>query len=103
MAKIKEIPGRLILKHDIESNWNRAAGTFMPKQGEIIIYDIDDSHPYERFKIGDGENYVDDLPFYLEDELLSLLDKINYIADNTLNATCENGMLMLSKGITIPT
>lgn len=102
MAKIKEIPGRLILKHDIEANWNRAAGTFKPKQGEIIIYDIDDSHPYERFKIGDGENYVDDLHFYLEDELLELLNRINYIANNTLNAICENGVLLFTKGITIP-
>lgn len=103
MAKIKEIPSRLILKHDIEANWNRAAGTFKPKQGEIIIYDIDDSHPYERFKIGDGEHYVDDLHFYLEDELLELLNKIDYIANNTLDATCENGVLLFTKGITIPT
>ena len=102
MAKIKEIPGRLILKHDIEANWNRAAGTFIPKQGEIIIYDIDDSHPYERFKIGDGEKYVDDLPFYLENELLDVLNRINYIANNTLDAKYEDGMLLISKGITIP-
>ena len=43
--KVKEIPGRLVLKHDIESNWNRAE-TFIPKQGEIIIYDPDNVYPY---------------------------------------------------------
>lgn len=99
--KVKEIPSRLILKHDIESNWNRAT-TFIPKQGEIIIYDIDDNHSYERFKIGDGVTTAYDLSFYLEDEMLELLNKINYIANNTLDATYGDGVLHLNKGITIP-
>lgn len=99
--KVKEIPGRLILKHDIESNWNRAE-TFIPKQGEIIIYDIDDNHSYERFKIGDGETLVGNLPFYLEDEVIDILNKIDYIANNTLKTVYENGILILAKGITLP-
>ena len=33
--KLKEIASRVVLKHDIEANWNRAE-TFVPKQGEII-------------------------------------------------------------------
>ena len=32
---------------DIESNWDRVP-TFVPKQGEIIIYDIDDNNTIER-------------------------------------------------------
>lgn len=84
--KIKEIPGRLILKHDIESNWNRAT-TFIPKQGEIIIYDIDTNYSCERFKIGDGVTTVGELSFYLEHEIIEILNKIDYIANNTLNAT----------------
>ena len=39
----------------------------------------------------------------LEDELLELLNKVDYIANNTLDATCENGVLLFTKGITIPT
>lgn len=96
--KVKEIPGRLILKHDIESNWNRAV-TFIPKQGEIVIYDIDDTHSYERFKIGDGTTLVGQLPFYLENEVTDILDKINQIANNTLDATWQDGVLSLNKGI----
>lgn len=102
MAKIKEIPGRLVLKHDIEANWNRAADTFAPMQGEIIIYDVDDGHPYERFKIGDGNTKIGKLPFYLEQELLDILNKVDYIAKNTLDASWDNGVLLLNKGIVIP-
>ena len=101
MSKVKEIPGRLILKHDIESNWNRAV-TFVPKQGEIVIYDIDDNHTYERFKIGDGKALVGQLPFYLEDEVIEILNKIDYIANNTLEASWQDGVLSFTKGIIIP-
>lgn len=99
--KIKEIPSRLILKHDIESNWKRAE-TFIPKQGEIIIYDIDDNNSYERFKIGDGQTIVEELPFYLEEELLDILNRLNYLKENMLNATWQNGVLYFDKGIIIP-
>lgn len=99
--KVKEIPSRLILKHDIESNWNRAT-TFVPKQAEVIIYDIDSTYSYERFKIGDGVTTVGELPFYLEDQIIDILDKIDYLAQNTLDASCQEGILFLTKGIIIP-
>jgi hypothetical protein len=99
MANIqKEIASRLILKHDIESNWNRAT-TFIPKQGEIIVYDIDDNYSYERFKVGDGKTTAIALPFYLENELAIILNKIDYLADNTLDANWQDGVLHLTKGI----
>lgn len=99
--KIKEIPSRLILKHDIESNWKRAE-TFIPKQGEIIIYDIDTDNNYERFKIGDGKTIVNELPFYLEEELLDILNRLNSLEENMLNATWHDGILYFEKGISIP-
>lgn len=58
----KNIKSRIVHKHDIESNWNKATN-FIPKQGEIIIYDIDSNHTYERIKIGDGTTKVNNLPF----------------------------------------
>lgn len=58
----KNIKSRIVHKHDTESNWSKAT-TFIPKQGEIIIYDIDSNHSYERFKIGDGITKVNNLPF----------------------------------------
>lgn len=59
----KRINGRIVLKHDVESNWKLATG-FTPMAGEIIIYDIDSNYSYERIKIGDGVHNVNALPFY---------------------------------------
>lgn len=61
----KKLQTRIINKNDIEANWNKAIN-FIPKQGEIIIYNKDDNHDYVRFKIGDGLTAVIDLPFYQE-------------------------------------
>lgn len=58
----KNINTRIVHKHDTEANWLKAAN-FIPKQGELIIYDIDDVYTYERFKIGDGKTLVSELPF----------------------------------------
>lgn len=62
MSVEKNINSRIINKHDTEANWNKAIN-FIPKQGELIIYDIDDNYNYERFKIGDGKTIVSSLPF----------------------------------------
>ena len=56
---------RIVHKHDTEENWLKATN-FIPKQGELIIYDVDDTHDYERMKIGDGETLVSDLPFIVK-------------------------------------
>ena len=78
----KEIKSRIIHKHDTEENWLKAVN-FIPKKGELIIYDIDISYNYERFKIGDCSTLVSALPFAmnrgarikaLEERLASLLN-----------------------------
>ena len=58
----KNIDTRIVHKHDLEVNWNKAVN-FIPKQGELIVYDVDDSYVYERLKIGDGKTVVGQLPF----------------------------------------
>ena len=58
----KIIKGRIQNKHDTEEHWNNATN-FRPLAGEIIIYDEDSAHPYPRFKVGDGNTTVTDLPF----------------------------------------
>ena len=62
MSIEKNMNARIQHKHDIEANWNKALN-FIPKQGEIIIYDIDANYNYERFKIGDGITTVNNLLF----------------------------------------
>lgn len=63
----KVLKARQVQKHDAEANWI-TAGTngFIPKKGEIIIYDKDSSHTTIRIKIGDGSSNVSSLPFLLD-------------------------------------
>lgn len=58
----KTVNTRVVNKHDTAENWAKAT-TFVPMQGEIIVYDRDSTYSYERFKIGDGSTLVSALPF----------------------------------------
>ena len=90
MAIKKFIDSRIINKHDIEANWN-SNPNFIPSQGEIILYDIDESYNFERFKIGDGITNVNDLPFFTDNlniptKLSELINDSGFLtADNILN------------------
>lgn len=65
MSNPKTIKTRIVNKHDTEANWNASGvkDTFVPKQGEMVVYDIDSTHISERIKIGDGTTAVGSLPF----------------------------------------
>ena len=71
----KTINSRIIHKHDIETNWLKAIN-FIPQQGEIIVYDIDENYDYERIKIGDGITNINQLPFSDEEIPMSTIDTI---------------------------
>lgn len=73
----KTIKSRIVHKHDIEANWTKAT-TFIPKQGELVIYDIDSAHTYERLKIGDGVTNVNALPFATSLQV-SIVDGVLYL------------------------
>ena len=60
--KEKALNTRIQHKHDIEANWNQAVN-FIPKAGEIIVYDADTQYDYPRIKIGDGTTSVVNLKF----------------------------------------
>lgn len=62
MATEKNIQTRIQHKHDIEANWLKATN-FIPKAGELIIYDVDATHTEPRLKIGNGTTPVNNLPF----------------------------------------
>lgn len=76
----KRINGRIVLKHDVESNWKLATG-FTPMAGEMIVYDVDDNYNYERIKIGDGSKNVNALPFVDDALRASLVEQINSVDD----------------------
>lgn len=69
MSIEKNMNTRIQHKHDIEANWNKALN-FIPKIGEIIVYDIDDNYNYSRFKIGDGVRTINDLEFLLDTQYI---------------------------------
>ena len=66
MSIEKNISSRVQHKHDTEANWDRAE-TFIPKAGELIIYDVDDNFDYPRIKIGDGVKFLSDLKFVVKE------------------------------------
>lgn len=64
----KFIKTRVTQKHDTESNWLKTS--FVPNQGELIIYDIEENvSSYERIKIGDGIHNINELPFVTDIEI----------------------------------
>ena len=58
----KTLNTRMQQKHDVEANWLRATN-FIPKAGEIIVYDADANYSIPRIKVGDGETLINELPF----------------------------------------
>ena len=92
---------RIQQKHDITENWDNATG-FIPKNGELIIYDDFEVKTYtveengesvERtvlvpnIKIGTGNAFVQDLPFVDEVTRDRLLD---HIYNNDIHVTVED-------------
>jgi hypothetical protein len=53
----KMFNARIQHKHDIEANWKKAEN-FIPKEAELIVYDVDENFKYERIKVGDGVTNV---------------------------------------------
>lgn len=62
------VNARVIHMHDVEAVWNTIP-EFIPKCGEVIVYDVDDTHTAPRFKIGDGVTGIVELPFGSVDSL----------------------------------
>ena len=98
MATEKTLKTRVVLKHDTEANWKtagNAANPFIPKKGEVIIYDPDGTHTYSRQKVGDGIKNINTLPFLgatvgMSDSFESL-SKIQYTAESAIPDTPEQG------------
>ena len=61
----KVLNTRIVNKHDTQENWDKAEN-FIPKIGEIIVYDTDSNYSYPRIKIGNASNNVKTLPFVFE-------------------------------------
>ena len=88
----KTLNGRVMQKHDTEENWNKATD-FVPKAGEIIIYDADTTHKTPRIKVGDDDTYVNNLPFLMDYTTVSTVN-----SPVTLSANNANSIINISNG-----
>lgn len=91
MATEKTLKARLKMKHGKASEWALAT-RFTPLEGEIIVYDVDETYTSPRFKVGDGLTNVNNLKFVNQDELA----KITTLGDELL--AVKNGYLPLAGG-----
>lgn len=93
----KIIQTRTTQKHDTEENWLKAVN-FIPKKGEIIIYDKDSNYDYNRIKIGDGDKTASQLPFVTDNYYTKLeTDEKLKTKQNSLN---QNQLSAVNSGIT---
>ena len=115
MATEKKITSRIQQKHDVAANWAKATN-FIPKKGEIIIYDAEYNASGEetqavRFKIGDGSKTVNNLPFAvidyssdietLEQTVANNSTAIGALQENTVPKTRKINNKALSSDITL--
>ena len=56
------ITSRIRQKHDTAANWASAVN-FTPMAGELIVYDADSTTSYPRFKVGNGQDNINNLPY----------------------------------------
>lgn len=97
----KTFKGRIQNKHDTEANWN-AAVNFKPLAGELIIYDEDNAHSTPRFKVGDGNTLVNNLPFYPSGDVTAAGDNTFTGMNNTFtNHVNLQGLVRIGKGNSI--
>ena len=61
------IKTRILLKTDTTANWDKAANSFIPKEGEVCVYldrfQLDDGSYVPGIKVGDGTSYINELEF----------------------------------------
>ena len=93
---------RLIHTHDIEANWNKCVN-FIPNKGELIVYDSDEEHNYQRFKIGDGVTTIINLPFTVDSPMNETVNKVlsdvNTILDDRINEVINETNIAINNAI----
>lgn len=78
---MQKLNWRIIHTHDTEAKWNEKT-EFIPKAGELIVYDVDENYSYERFKVGDGVTPLVSLPFTVD----KIIESIFNITNRTIYA-----------------
>lgn len=82
--------------HATQAEW--LSINYIPKQGEIIIYDIDEVYNYLRFKTGDGVTQANQLPFSL-----TTLTEVQIFVNNQIGSAGHLKRVVLEAGQDLPT
>lgn len=85
-------------KHDTEANWSKS--NLIPLNGEIIIFEADDNTPYPRFKVGDGETSINNLPF-TDSEYVKQDELGNYVTTDNVNQSINNKCILYTEAQTL--
>lgn len=101
MSVEKNMNTRIQHKHDIEANWNKAVN-FIPRVGELIVYDVDDSYEYLRVKIGDGVRVISELPFITKEITNDFTDEYKFKVDSALQFETDPTVPAWAKATTKP-
>ena len=75
---------RITHKHDTAENWGKAEN-FVPKAGELIIYDPDATNVLPRIKIGDGEKNISNLCFVIPTNISQFINDNGFITKDDLS------------------
>lgn len=99
MSEEKTLKARVVHKHKTEAEWRLDVydgdtlreDAFIPKNGELIIFDEDEIHLHRRFKFGNGVDNVIDLPFSISAPIWEGIGE-NSLQQDGCNAIGANGV-----------
>ena len=104
MANNKTLKTRILLKTDTTVNWEKAAYSFIPKEGEVCIYSdrfqLEDGTYVPGIKVGDGSSYINELEF-MGDAFISN-EEIDKILKTQGGGNVPNAPLLETWTITFP-
>lgn len=81
--------------HATEAEWNGMS--YIPKQGEFIVYDVDSNNTSPRFKTGDGVTDVKNLPF-----TLATISEVQAYVNSQIGSAGHLKRVVLEDGAELP-
>lgn len=90
----KRLNTRIVHKHEVEANWKLSS--LIPMKGELIVYDVDENYSYNRIKIGDGVQNVNELPFADANKVDKVAGK--ELSTNDYTTTEKNKLAGIAEG-----
>lgn len=61
----------------VQAQYEAVNEAFVPSSGELIVYDPDETYHYARLKIGDGHTALQELSFFTDATIKTMLSKCN--------------------------